>query len=205
VITWLGTDLNWLIVLLGVAGATAITGLVLVLALEGPSKGEARQFEKELDREDPTATMPALRQDDLVRPDPDKDAGLAPLPPPLPRPAGRHTLDLPGRYDSDVPAPAGQHHPAEHEGLPEPIRVWDPGTGTLMDVFPSLLESASWEADFTLWASETWDMLHGAWDWYYAQDRPWAQMTSQFAAVRPMTRTDTGDGDHAGSYSVKAD
>jgi hypothetical protein len=47
-------------------------------------------------------------------------------------------------------------------------------------------EATEWLLDdeFTVWEAEMKGLLDAAWDWYYGQDRAWADMTGQFAAVR---------------------
>jgi hypothetical protein len=52
---------------------------------------------------------------------------------------------------------AGEHHDARHERLPDPRMVWDPRRQALMPVFPTLLESVSWEAHFRQWEADAED------------------------------------------------
>jgi hypothetical protein len=87
----------------------------------------------------------------------DLPGGVAPAPA-----AGDHQLPGPAETTRATLTPfvrdrAGEHHDARHERLPDPRMVWDPRRQALMPVFPTLLESVSWEAHFRQWEADAED------------------------------------------------
>jgi hypothetical protein len=190
--TWLQTDLHWVIVVL-LAAAIALGGTLLLL----PNRAEREAFDEDLE----TAALPALPPDSMdltaaaddpwppqsppdvpgVGTDPGPVDGR-PAPPPLkPGPARRraihkgripHPQNLPGRgpegaRDAGQSPPAGEIHREDQERLLTPVLAAELETGTLVASHRDQARLA--EAD-AFW-QELGRVRDEAYDWFWTPGR----------------------------------